>query len=200
MTTLLKINTSLFAEAGQSSRLADHFVETWKQRHPEGRVQVRDLGSHPLPHLNAERVGAFATPAEKRTPEQQVIVAESDALIAELKSADVVVLGLPMYNFGVPSTLKSYFDHIARAGVSFRYTATGPEGLLGDRKIYVVAARGGIYQGLPQDTQTDFVRHFLAFVGIRDVEFIYAEGLNMGPEPSRKAIETATAQLDRLAA
>lgn len=200
MTTLLQLNTSLFAESGQSSRLAQDFVRSWQARHPQGQVVVRDLASQPLPHLDAKRFGAFLAKPEARTPAQAAIVAESDALIAELRQADVIVLGLPLYNFGVPSTLKAWIDHIARAGVTFRYTDNGPEGLVGGRKLYVFAARGGKYLGTEADTQTGFIRSFFNFIGIDDIEFVYAEGLNMGEAPRQLALEQAAAQIDRLAA
>jgi FMN-dependent NADH-azoreductase len=200
MKTVLQINTSLFAEQGQSSRLANALVQGWRLRHPQDHIVIRDLASEPVPHLTAERFQAFATPMEQRTPAQQVIAAYSDALIEELRRADVVVLGLPMYNFGVPSTLKAYFDHIARAGVSFRYTPTGPQGLLGDKKVYILAARGGLYQGTPLDTQTSYVRDFFNFLGVRDIEFIYAEGLATGAEPQRRALDAANASISLLAA
>jgi FMN-dependent NADH-azoreductase len=124
----------------------------------------------------------------------------SDALIAELRQADVIVLGLPMYNFGIPSTLKAYFDHVARAGETFRYTPQGPVGLLGGRKVYVFATRGGRYAGTPMDTQSDYVRQFLAFIGIDDVEFVYAEGLALGAEQREAALQDASDQITRLAA
>jgi len=200
MTTLLQINTSLFAEGGTSSKLAHQFVDAWRQQHPDGTVVVRDLGAEPLPHLSAERFRAFLTPADERTPAQQAHAAASDALIDEIKAADVIVLGLPMYNFGIPSTLKAYFDHIARAGVTFRYTANGPEGLIGDRKVYVFAARGGLYQGTPRDTQTRYVIDFLNFIGIRDIEFVYAEGLNLGEEARKTALDAAAERIETLAA
>ncbi len=198
--SLLQINSSLFAENGQSSQLAQQLVAAWQARNPQGRVVVRDLAADPLPHLTAERFQAFLAKPEQRTPEQRAIAAQSDALIEELKTADTVVIGLPMYNFGIPSTLKAWFDHIARAGVSFRYTENGPEGLLGDRKVYVLAARGGRYQGTGKDTQSGHVRDFLAFLGLSDVEFVYAEGLNMGDAPRREALDAAHTQIDRLAA
>ena len=128
---------------------------------------VRDVAAaEPVPHLNAERFGAFITKPEERSAAQHAVVAYSDALIDELKQADVIVLGLPMYNFGVPSQLKAYFDHIARAGVTFKYTDKGPVGLLTGKKVYVFAARGGLYAGTPLDTQTSYVRDFLRFLGI----------------------------------
>ena len=200
MTTLLQLNTSLYAEHGQSSKLARDFVASWQARHPDGRVVVRDLAKQPLPHLDAERFGAFLAKPEERTDEQRAVVAESDALIEELKAADVIVLGLPLYNFGVPSQLKAWIDHIARAGVTFRYTANGPEGLVGGRKLYVFAARGGQYQGTPADTQTGFIQTFFNFLGIRDIEFVYAEGLSMGEAPREVALKKAAAQIERLAA
>jgi FMN-dependent NADH-azoreductase len=177
MTTLLQLNTSLFSTGGQSSRLADEFVARWRANHPGGKVIVRDLVREPVPHLTAERFGAFLAKPGERTPEQQAVVADSDALIDELKRADVIVLGLPMYNFGVPSTLKAYLDHVARAGVTFRYTEQGPVGLLTGKQAYVFATRGGFYNGTDADTQTAFVRQFLGFLGITDVTFVYAEGL-----------------------
>lgn len=200
MKKLLQLNTSLFSNNGQSSRLADQFVAAWKASHPGAEVAVRDLASDPVPHLDAERFLAFIAKPEERTPQQQAIAAFSDALVEELKSADVVVLGLPMYNFGVPSTLKAYFDHIARAGVTFRYTANGPEGLLTGKKVYVFAARGGRYAGTPLDSQTGYVRDFLAFLGITDVEFVYAEGLNMGESNKEAALADAQQRLEELAA
>ena len=200
MTTLLQINTSLFGENGNSSQLTRRFIDVWQAAHPEGRVIVRDLTRDSLPHLDAERIQALFSKPEGRKREQQAIVDVSDALIAELKAADVVVIGLPLYNFGIPSTLKAYFDHIARAGVSFRYTAQGPEGLIGDRKVYVLAARGGFYQGTPADTQTPFVTNFLNLLGIKDIEFVYAEGLNVSSEAKARAMQNAGAVVDRLAA
>src|SRR5882724_6553184 len=143
MNTLLQINTSIFSGQGQSTRLNEEFVAAWKAAHPQGRVVVRDFAKDPMPHLTAERFKAFLTKPEERTPAQQEIAAYSDALIAEIRAADVVVLGMPMYNYGFPSMLQSYFDHIARAGVTFRYTETGPEGLLTGKKAYVFSARGG---------------------------------------------------------
>ncbi len=196
MKTLLQINTSIFSDGGQSSRLAERFVAAWREANAEGTVVVRDLAKDPVPHIDAGRFGAFLAKPGERTSEQQRVVDYSDALIDELKRADVVVLGLPMYNFGVPSTLKAYFDHVARAGVTFRYTETGPVGLLKGKKVYVFAARGGAYAGTARDTQTQYVRDFLAFLGMDDVEFIYAEGLAVS-EAKRQGIAGAS-HIDRL--
>ena len=202
-TSYLQINASLFGDASQSAQLGARFVaELARSRgvSQSSRVAVRDLAREPVPHLTAERFTALTTPAEQRTPEQARVAAESDGLIAELRAADVIVLGLPMYNFGVPSTLKAYFDHVARAGVTFRYTANGPVGLLQGKKAYVIATRGGRHAGTPSDLQSAFVRQFLGFVGITDVEFVYAEGLALGEESRAAALADAGRQLQQLAA
>ncbi|HOY01820.1 MAG TPA: NAD(P)H-dependent oxidoreductase [Zoogloea sp.] len=200
MTTLLKINASLFSTQGQSSQLAERFVAARLAATPGLKVISRDLGAEPVPHLDAARFLSFLAKPEERSAEQQAVVAYSDALIEELRQADEIVIGLPMYNFGVPSTLKAWFDHIARAGVTFRYTATGPEGLLTGKKVTIFAARGGLYAGTPKDSQTTYVRDFLAFIGITDVEFVYAEGLNMGDESKAAALTAAHDKLAELAA
>ena len=146
----------------------------------------------------AERFQAFLAKPSERTAEQQAAVAYSDALIAELQRADVIVLGLPMYNFGVPSTLKAYFDHVARAGVTFSYTANGPVGLLTNKKVYVLATRGGQYAGTSFDHETPYIRQFLGFLGLTDVEFVYAEGLAMGEETKNAALARAKASIAEL--
>jgi FMN-dependent NADH-azoreductase len=164
-------------------------------------VVVRDVAAaEQVPHLTAERFGAFITKPEERSGAQHAVVAYSDALIEEIKQADVVVIGLPMYNFGVPSQLKAYFDHIARAGVTFAYTEKGPAGKLTGKKVYVFAARGGQYSGTPMDTQTGYVRDFLAFLGMTDVQFVYAEGLAISPQSKEAGLAQAAAHIARLAA
>jgi FMN-dependent NADH-azoreductase len=200
MSTLLQINTSIFSTGGQSSQLADQFVAAWRQKYPDTQVIVRDLASDPVPHLTAERFQAFVQKPGERTPGGQAAVEYSDTLIAELKLADTIVLGLPMYNFGVPSALKAYFDHVARAGVTFSYTENGLVGLLPGKKAYVFATRGGLYAGTPMDTQTQYVRDFLRFLGIADVEFVYAEGLATGEAAKQAAVTQARRAVDRLIA
>src|SRR5438105_1672605 len=185
----------MFSAGGQSSQLAQQFVDEWRGANPDGQVITRDIGAEPVPHLTAERFQAFLAKPADRTAEQQAIAGYSDALIDELRQADVIVLGLPMYNFGLPSTLKAYFDHIARSGVTFSYTEKGPQGLITGKKAYIFAARGGLYAGTPLDTQTSYVRDFLRFLGIGDVEFIYAEGLAMGDAAKAQALAKAHAQI-----
>lgn len=199
MQTLLQLNSSLFTTGGQSTLLSNEFVKKWQAGNPGGNVIVRDLAASPVPHLDAQRFGAFLAKPDERNAQQQTVVDFSDALIEEIRSADVIVLGLPMYNFGIPSTLKAYFDHIARAGVTFQYTANGPVGLLTGKKAYVFATRGGMYAGTPLDTQTSYLRDFLRFLGIADVEFVYAEGLAMGEEGKQASLAKAGDAIRQLA-
>lgn len=198
MKHLLQINTSLFGEGGQSTTLANEFVNNWKVDHPDGVVTVRNAAGDAIPHLTGERFAAFLAQPEARTPEQQAVAGFSDALIDEIRRADTIVIGLPLYNFGVPSSLKAYFDHVARAGITFRYTEKGPEGLLTGKKVYVFATRGGQYAGTLKDSQTNFVRDFLAFIGMTDVEFVYAEGLAMGDASKTASLAKAREVIDNI--
>ena len=200
MRTLLEIRSSLFADQGESSRLADAYVAAWRATHPYARVIVRDLGAAPIPHLDAARVTAFGAAPHARSAADQAAVALSDTLIAELKAADEVVLGVPMYNFGIPSTLKAWIDHVARAGITFRYTEKGPVGLLRGKRVKVFAARGGVYAGTPRDTQTAYLRDVLGFLGLDDVEFVYAEGLAIDADRKHAALAGAHAAIARIAA
>jgi FMN-dependent NADH-azoreductase len=200
MKTLLQINASMFGENGQSTRLAERFVAGWREANRGAQVVVRDLAAEPVPHLDGQRMGALMSKPEERSAGQQAVVDYSDALIEEIRRADVIVLGLPMYNFALPSTLKAYLDHITRAGVTFRYTENGSVGLIGGKKVYVFAARGGLYKGSSEDTQTPYIRKILGFIGIDDVEFVYAEGLAMGEEKKQAAIAGAEAAIGQLIA
>jgi FMN-dependent NADH-azoreductase len=193
MRTLLQIRTSIHGPHGQSSQLAGEFAAQWRTANPGSRVVIRDIGTDPVPHLTAERFAAFLAKPESRTPEQQAVAGFSDALIEELRRADVIVLGLPLYNFGVPSSLKAYIDHIARAGVTFRYGESGPQGLITGKRVYVCATRGGLHANTALDTQTAYVRDVLRFLGLTDVEFIYAEGLSLGEAMKTDALGKARA-------
>ena len=195
---ILQIKSSVFNGQGQSSRLATEFVTQLQDQNLDAQVRERDLVAEGIPHLDAARTAALFSKPEERTAEQKAVVAYSDALIAELRDADVLVLGLPMYNFGIPSQLKAWFDHIARAGVTFKYTEKGAVGLVTGKKAYVFAARGGVYGD--QDFQTQFVRQFLGFIGITDVQFVYAEGLAMGEDSRNTGIAAAQSRSRRLAA
>ncbi|QKK01416.1 MAG: FMN-dependent NADH-azoreductase [Pseudomonadota bacterium] len=200
MKTLLVIKSSLFNREGQSSQLVDAFAARWRTRHPNGRVLCRDLALDPVPHLTADAFAGFGREAAERSPAQHAAAAISDTLVAELQAADEIALGLPMYNFTVPSTFKAWMDHVARAGVTFRYTERGPEGLVGNKPLYVFASRGGQYAGTGMDTQTPLIRQFFGMLGIRDVHFTYAEGLALGDEQAERARTRAAESIERLAA
>lgn len=193
---ILQINSSARAEGSHSTRLANALVERIRAAQPEATLNVRDLGRSPHPMLDEGALQALFTPADQRTPEQAVRVALDDALIAEIQAADVVVLGVPMYNFGVPAQLKNWIDAISRAQVTFRYTEKGPEGLLQGKKVYVALTRGGLYRNTPNDSQTPYLQTVFGFLGMSDVQFVYAEGLAMGPEAEQKALASAYTQIE----
>lgn len=187
---ILQINASARRD-GNSTKVANSVTERLKAAHPTATVTLRDLAVTPHPVLDEAALGALFTPADQRTPEQAARVALDDALIAEIQAHDTLVLGVPMYNFGVPVQLKAWIDAIARAGTTFRYTATGPEGLLKGKTVYVALARGGLYRDTPNDSQVPYLKAVLGFLGMTDVRFIYAEGLAMGPEATAKGFAQA---------
>ena len=198
MNTVLCLNCSIQGDNSHSRQLSNKLLERIKKTYSSVKIVSRDLVKDSLPHLNGAQFNAFITPPEQRTSEQKVLASQSDDLIKEISDADTVVLALPMYNFGIPSQLKSYFDNLARAGVTFKYTATGPLGLLTGKKAIVLATRGGLYFGTDKDTQTKYVKDFLSFIGITDVEFIYAEGLAISPEQKVKSLELANDIIDAM--
>ena len=193
---ILQINASARSNGANSTRLADAIAQRLVARDPQAVLSVRDLAAEPHPVLDEPALGALFTPAEQRTPEQAARVALDDALIAQVQGADVIVLGVPMYNFGVPVQLKTWIDAIARAGVTFRYTAEGPEGLLKGKTVYVALARGGLYRDTPADSQVPYLKNVLAFLGMTDVRFVYAEGLALGADSANRAFAQAEAEIE----
>lgn len=193
---ILQINASARSEGSQSARLAGRIVERLCEQASQAELTLRDLAANPHPVLDEAALQALFTPAGERTPEQEARVALDDALIAEVQAADVVVLGVPMYNFTISVQLKNWLDAIARAKVTFRYTENGPQGLLTGKTVYVALARGGVYRDTPTDTQVPYLKTMLGFLGMTDVRFIYAEGLGMGDEAVEKAFADAEQQLE----
>ncbi len=192
---ILQINASARREGANSTRIANAIVARLRQAQPSARVTRRDLAVTPHPVLDEAALGALFTPADQRSAEQAARVALDDALIAEVQAADVLVLGVPMYNFGVPAQLKHWIDAVARNGVTFRYTEQGPEGLLKGKKVYVGLARGGRYRGTEADSQVPYLKTVLGFLGITEIHFIYAEGLNMGEEAAQQGFAQAEADI-----
>ncbi|MBU5378065.1 MAG: FMN-dependent NADH-azoreductase [Pantoea sp.] len=189
MSKVLVLKSSILAGYSQSSQLADFYVEEAKAKGDQ--VTVRDLAADPIPVLDGELVGALRPSDAPLSPRQQEALDLSNALIDELQAHDVIVIAAPMYNFNIPTQLKNYFDLVARAGVTFRYTEAGPEGLVKGKRAVILSSRGGIHKDTPSDLLTPYVKLFLGFIGITDVEFVFAEGIAYGPEVATKATDEA---------
>ncbi|MFN6970172.1 MAG: FMN-dependent NADH-azoreductase [Rheinheimera sp.] len=196
MKNILVVNSSISAEKGQSNLLIEHFLQSFNS---DVKVTRVDLNQQPLPHLAMNEMAAWMTPVADRSGAQTALAALSDLSIAQVQAADVILVGVPMYNFGVPSQLKAWFDRLARAGITFTYTDTGPVGLLQDKPVVFFATRGGIYKDLPLDTQTPFIKTLFNFIGLKNLHFIYAEGLNMGAGAAQDALTAAKIQIEALA-
>lgn len=196
---ILQINSSARSTGSESTRLADVIVARLSAATKGATLTRRDLAAEPHPIIDAATLQALFTPAEQRDAAQLARIALDDALIAQVLAADVIVIGAPMYNFGITVQLKSWFDAIARAGVTFNYTATGPVGLLTGKKVYLALARGGMHRG-GNDTQVPHLTTFLNFLGLSDLQFIYAEGMGMGPEAVTRAQAQADAEIDAVLA
>lgn len=195
MKNILVINSSISGSNGNSNKLVQFLLAQLSG----AQVTEIDLNAQPLPHLEMSEIGAWMTPAAERSSEQQALAAYSDELIAKVEAADAIVFGVPMYNFALPSQLKALLDRLARAGVTFKYTETGPVGLLKDKPVIFALARGGVYANSPADSQVPFLKTFFNFVGLTQLHFVYAEGLNMGPEAAEEGLTGAQQQLTELA-
>ena len=183
---VLVLKSSILADHSQSNKLANYTIEKLKDHN----IVVRDLAAQQLPHFDAR--------GEPKTAEENALLALSDELVAELKAADIIVIGAPMYNLGIPTQLKSYFDFIARPRVTFQYTANGPEGLLQGKKAIVLASFGGMYD--ENNNVTNYLKAILGFVGITDVQFAYAKGIGLGAEAIEKAQRSARNKIDEIIA
>lgn len=199
MTQILAITSSSMGEQSVSTKLVHKAVDALKAKHVGGHVHIRDLATNTPPHLNAD--GIVGIRGEPSNEAQKAARALSDTLIAELMKADIIVIGAPMYNFGIPTQLKSWFDYVLRAGVTFRYTEKGPEGLTNGKKAIVIETRGGLYSEGPaqvMDAQEPHIRAMLGFIGVHDVTFIHAEKLAYGPEAVVAAVEAASAKIAKI--
>ncbi len=196
---ILQINSSARSNGSVSSQLADEIVADLKNKNAQASLTRIDLALNPVTALDEAALGALMTDAAARTAEQSAIVAEYDARIAEIQAADVLVLAVPMYNFGVTTQLKNWIDAISRARVTFHYTEPGPEGLLKGKKVYVATSRGGFHRDQASDVMVPYLRTVLAFLGMTDVQFVYAEGLGYGDDYVTKAFESARAEIAALA-
>ncbi|PZW94347.1 FMN-dependent NADH-azoreductase [Pseudomonas sp. 478] len=199
MSRVLIIESSARQQDSVSRQLTQTFISQWQTAHPNDHITVRDLAANPVPHLDINLLGGWMKPAEQRNDIEQVSLERSNQLTDELLAADVLVMAAPMYNFAIPSTLKAWLDHVLRAGVTFKYTDTGPQGLLSGKRAYVLTARGGIYAGSTADHQEPYLRQVMAFIGIHDVTFIHAEGMNLGGDFQEKGLSQANAKLSLVA-
>jgi len=191
MKNILHVISSPRGESSFSIKLGNSIVEKIQTAHPDSVVTTTDLTNSVLPHLSASHLASFFTPAEQRTQENKETIRESDAAIAEVQQADFIVIGLPLYNFSIPSTLKAWIDHITRAGITFKYSENGPEGLLKNKKLYIAMASGGIYSEGPTqayDFATPYLKSVFGFLGITDVEIIRVEGTSI-PNVMETALE-----------
>jgi FMN-dependent NADH-azoreductase len=200
MTKILIINSSTLGEQSVSRKLTGSLAASWRKADAAVEVRVRDLGAEPIPHLVPESwIGIRGEPMTEREQEARQL---SDALIAEVEEADIIVIGAPMYNFGIPSTLKAWFDHVLRAGVTFRYTPEGPEGLMKGKRAIVIETRGGLYSSGPattMDSQEPHLRTMLGFMGITDVRFVRVEQLSRGGDSAAAAVARAEEELVKIA-
>ncbi len=196
MTNILRVESSIKGEASVSRKLTDRIVARLTAADPDATVTLRDLSTG-VPHIDGDWIGAVYTPAEARSPDQADRAAYSDTLLAEVRAADILVIALPVYNFGVPAPLKGWIDHLARKGETFQYTEAGPEGLLKGKRAIVALSSDGTKIGSEIDFASGYIRHMLGFFGITDVDFIAADQMVFGPEETLKKAE---AQIDALAA
>jgi FMN-dependent NADH-azoreductase len=199
MSTLLHINSSIRTTGSASRQLTAEFIQKWKASHPGDAIVERDLASSLIPHLTEQTIGAFFTPPEQRNAEQAYAVKLSDKLVAELMDAQTIVIGAPMYNFSVSSALKAWIDHVARAGITFKYTEAGPVGLLGGKKVYIFTSRGGVYSHGPaksMDFHETYLRGVLGFIGLTDITFIHTEGLSLGEDKAADAFSKTRDAID----
>ncbi|OOX35161.1 FMN-dependent NADH-azoreductase [Vibrio parahaemolyticus] len=194
MSRVLALKSSILGDYSQSNKLVEDSIKNVDQ----DKLTVRDLAANPLPVLDFAVATALRA-TEDLSQEQQAVVDLSDTLIEEVKAADTLVIAAPMYNFTIPTQLKNWIDLIARAGVTFKYTENGVQGLIEGKKAIVVTTRGGIHKDSPTDNVTPYLRTVLGFVGITDVEFVYAEALNMGDDAASKGISEAQSQLATMA-
>ena len=199
MKKILVVQSSARQEGSLTREYTAQLVRQIEAANPGSWVVTRDLGAEPVPHLDATLLGGWMKPADEQTEAEKAASALSNQLVDELLASDIVMIGSSMYNFGITSTLKAWFDHVLRAGRTFKYTEAGPVGLTPDRKVYVVTARGGRYVGSPLDFQEPYVRQLLGFIGITDVEFVNVEGQSMGPEEAAKGRAEADEVLAALA-
>ena len=204
MGSLLFVTSSLMGDKSQSRQVAGDYIAAARAAHPGLAVVERHLAPSNIPHFSMDTLAGLGASIESITPEQSAAVTLANGIIEEVEAADTILIAAPMYNFSIPSTLKAWLDHVARAGRTFKYTANGPEGLLKGKKVIVVVSRGGFYTGdspaKGMDFQEPYLRTFFGFLGITDVNFVHVEGQAIGPDVAAKGLAAAKNAVTRLAA
>ncbi|WP_024852085.1 FMN-dependent NADH-azoreductase [Hydrogenovibrio kuenenii] len=201
MSTLLRIDSSALTQGSNSKHLAEQYQKQWLATHPQGNIIHRDLAMQPPEHLSEAMIGAMYTPAESRSVEQQAALSDSDLFLNEVKLADTLLISMPMYNFGIPSSLKAYLDHIIRVGESFTYTEDGPKGLLKNKNAVIILTSGGNYTESPYkqfDHVTPYLKTALGFIGLEDIKVVIAP--NMAKEETARQQALNNAEEDLLSA
>lgn len=196
--TVLHIDSSIRGNDSDSRSLSSRFISQWRVARPADSIQERDIVTNALPHIDATLLSGLFTNEADRNDEMIAALSRVDTLVNEFLEADVIVIGAPMYNFGIPSTLKSWIDHISQAGRTFRYTENGPKGMAKGKTVFILSTRGGIYDNSPMDHQVAYLKTVFSFLGIEDIQVIQAEGLNLSPESRERSLAAANSQIIEL--
>lgn len=196
--TVLHIDSSIRGNDSDSRSLSRQFINQWRVARPADRIQERDIVTNALPHIDAILLSGLLTNEADRNDAMIEALSRVETLVNEFLEADVIVVGAPMYNFGIPSTLKAWIDHIAQAGRTFKYTENGPEGMAKGKSVYILSTRGGVYDNSPMDHQVAYLKTVFAFLGIEDIQVIQAEGLNLSPVSRGRSLAAANAQIIEL--
>ncbi|MBD2784936.1 FMN-dependent NADH-azoreductase [Xenorhabdus sp. DI] len=198
MDKALILKSSILEKHSQSNKMVDYFIKKWLNNHLDSSVTVRDLTKNTVPVLDNELMNALFSNNIELTERQKEALDLSNTLITELNTHDLIVIAVPMYNFNVPTQLKNYFDFIIRAGITFRYTESGPQGLIKGKKAIILTTRGGIHKDSSSDLLTPYIKLILNFIGIIDIEFIFAEGLSLGDNSTNQSQENARNIIDQI--
>ena len=199
MKKVLRVDSGINKANSVTRNLTDDFIRQWKENHPDDIITVRDVIDPLIPHIDETIVAGFFTPPEHHSPKTQEVTQLSDELIGEILEADVIVLGAPVYNLGIPSTLKSYIDHIVRVGKTFNYTEKGPQGFVEGKKLYIITARGGLSDP-DQDVHANYLKQIFGFLGISEIQFFQAQGLAFGEESKESAVQNVKSSIRKMTA
>jgi len=198
MANLLVIESSFRGNDSNSRALTKYFLDLWCSKYPQDVIITRDLALNPLPHMDSILFGVWQKDAKSLSLPEQNALQRANQIIAEVQNANVVILGAPIYNFNISSNLKTWIEHLVRAGVAFKYTERGAVGLINNKKVFVIGTRGGIYKDGVGDFQTPYLKYLLNFIGITDITFINTQGLDMGEDLQKEALNKTHSKMQQL--